>query len=113
MRRTVKIILAVGAAAVLGVVVLLLAAFGWSREQKGSHLSHVDWLPQDARDVTYFKREGFGWVTAYECTISKEALSRVAQERGWKMEPRKDVVTGLRTELGLREVSKTEADEVD
>jgi len=113
MRRTAKVILAVGAAAVLGALVLLLVAFGWSREQKGTHLNRVDWLPQDARDVTYFKREGFGWITSYECTISKESLSRVAQERGWKMEPRKDVVTGLRRELGLAEVSKTEADDVD
>src|SRR5689334_71204 len=104
MRRTSKVILAVGAAAVLGVVVLLLLAFGWSREQKGTHVNNVDWLPQDASDVTYFKREGFGWVTSYECTISKESFGRVAQERGWKMQARKDVVAGLRRELGLRDV---------
>ncbi len=59
-------------------------------------MAHVDWLPAEATDVTYAKREGFGWVTCYECRLPKEAFERFARKQGWTLTPKSDVTTGLR-----------------
>lgn len=78
-KRWVKIILALGAGAALAVVAFLLFALRGSEIERGTHLAHVDWLPVEATDVTYAKREGFGWITCYECSLPKEAFERFAQ----------------------------------
>ncbi len=101
MRRTAKVFIGLGLAGVLAVVAFVFLAFSPAREESAKHLARVDWLPIEARDVTYAKSDGFGWFTCYECSLPKEALDRMAQNEGWKLEPKIDVHTGLRMILGL------------
>jgi hypothetical protein len=114
MRRIAKAILIVGVTAAVGLVAVLTFAFGWSREDSGKHLPHVERLPAEASDVTYAKREGFGWFTCYECSLPKAALERLAPEKGWKLEPKSQVsMGGLRTPRGLPALKKGEYRELD
>jgi len=113
MRRAPKIILALGIAVALAVVGLVLFAFSSNRQASGKHLARVDWLPSEASDVTYVKREGFGWFTCYECSLPREVFDRLAQKRDWKPEPKNDVSTGLRHVLGLPALKKTDYGEID
>jgi hypothetical protein len=96
MKRWVKIMLALGAGTALAVVAFLLFALRGGEIERGTHLAHVSWLPVEATDVTYAKREGFGWITCYECRLPKEAFDRFAQKQGWTLEPKSDVTTGFR-----------------
>ena len=99
MRRPLKIALGIGIAVALtvaGFVVLL----GQEEIQRGTHLARVDWLPPEASDVTYAKRDGFGWFTCYECKMPREAFDRLAERAGWSPVPKNDVSTGLRLTLG-------------
>jgi hypothetical protein len=113
MKRAAKIIIirvAVLAAAFVGLVLFVLRA---TPMESAKHLAHVDWLPIEASDVTYARRGGFGWFTCYECSLPKEALDRMAQKEGWKMEPKSDVHTGLRVILGLPALKDTEYGGID
>jgi len=113
MRRVTKIIFALGIAIAIVVVALVTFAFSSSREDSGKHLARVDWLPMEASDVTYVKRDGFGWFNCYECGLPKEAFDRLAQKKEWKPELKKDVSMGLRHVLGLPALKKTEYGDTD
>ncbi len=113
MRRVTKIILTLGIAVAVAVAALVLFAFSSGREDKGKHLTRVDWLPAEASDVTFVKSEGFGWFTCYECGLPKEAFERLAQKKKWRPEPKTDVSTGLRHVLGLPALKKTEYGDTD
>jgi len=101
MRRAAKIILILGAVLAAAFVAFVLFAFRSTPMESAKHLAHVDWLPSAASDVTYAKREGFGWFTCYECSLPREAFDRLAQKEKWKLEPKNDVSTGLRLVLEL------------
>ena len=102
MRRPAKIILVAGIAVAIASAAYVHFAFGGEDEiQRGLHLARVDWLPADASDVTYAKREGFGWFICYECRISKAGLDRIAAKKEWKLELKSDV----RIEFFRRELS--------
>jgi len=45
----------------------------------------VEWLPETASDITYFEREGFGWVKTAEFTMAKEDLEKWAEEKKWPL----------------------------
>ncbi len=87
---------------------LLLLALRGGPETSGRHLARVDWLPPEATDVTFVKREGFGWLHCYECAIAKAAFERLAGANGWALEPKVDVSTGFRGVLGLPKLKPTE-----
>ncbi|MBK8477767.1 MAG: hypothetical protein IPL39_16125 [Opitutaceae bacterium] len=113
MRRTVKVIIGLGLAGVLAVVAFMFLAFSPGREESAKHLARVDWLPTEASDVTYLKRGGFGWLICYECSLPRVALDRLAEKEGWSLEPKSDVSTGLRRDLGLPSLKTTEYGEID
>jgi hypothetical protein len=48
----------------------------------------------------------------YECAISPEALSKLAQKEGWKLTEKENVVV-IRDMLGLPKLRKIEGVEVD
>jgi len=97
MKHFAKIVTALGAAA-LGVI-LAFAIATKTEIQRGTHLAHVNWLPAEASDVTYAKRDGLGWFVSYECKLPKEAVAPLAQKKGWTLEPKTDVTVGLRSIL--------------
>ncbi|HTQ30862.1 MAG TPA: hypothetical protein VMI53_06595 [Opitutaceae bacterium] len=99
MRRAAKIVFLLGAVGMVAFVAFVLFAFRSGPEERAQHLAHVAWLPAEASDVTYVKRDGFGWVICYDCKLPKEALDRLAQKEGWKLVPKNDVTTGLRNIL--------------
>ena len=113
MRRTAKIVLGLGIAGSLAVLGFVFLAFSSGREESAKHLARVDWLPTEASDVTYLKRKGFGWFTCYECSLPRAELERLAEKEGWSLEPKSDVSTGLRRDLGLPALKKTEFGEFD
>jgi len=101
MKRAAKIILILGGMLAAAFIAFVLFAFRSTPIESGKHLARVDWLPVEASDVTYAKREGFGWFTCYECNLPRETFDRLAQKEEWKLEPKNDVSTGLRLVLEL------------
>ena len=49
----------------------------------GEHLESVDWLPASATDVSFQKRDGFGWIKNYDCLIPEEDFHMLAAREGW------------------------------
>ena len=60
-------------------VLVLLA--GCDIEQR-YRLDHVDWLPDSAKDIGYFRTSGF---VTYECLIPEEALLKLAESKDWHL----------------------------
>jgi hypothetical protein len=114
MNPIVKRIMISGAAACLLIAGLFLYAIGRTPQiETTKHLPHVDWLPTEASDITYAQSDGFGWFQSYECTISREALDKLALKEGWKLEAKDAVFASLRSVLGLpalREFGGTKMD---
>jgi hypothetical protein len=101
MKRAAKIILTLGGVLAAAFFAFVLFAFRSTPIESAKHLARVDWLPAEASDVTYAKREGLGWFTCYECSLPRVALDRLAQKEEWKLEPKNDVSSGLRLVLKL------------
>jgi len=101
MKRAAKIILILVAILAVAFIAFVLFAFRSTPIESGKHLARVDWLPAEASDVTYAKREGFGWFTCYECNLPRVVFDRLAQKEEWKLEPKNDVSSGLRLVLKL------------
>jgi hypothetical protein len=101
MRRAAKIFLILGAVLAAVLLAFVLFAFRATPMESAKHLTHVDWLPPEASDVTYARSEGLGWFTCYECSLPRDAFDRLAQKEEWKLGPKNDVSSGLRLVLKL------------
>ena len=101
MKRAPKIIFILVGALAAPVIAFVLFAFRSTPIERAKHVAHVDWLPAEASDVTYAKREGFGWFTCYECKFPREAFEQFARKEGWQLIPKSDISTGLRSVLDL------------
>lgn len=102
MHPIVKRIMIFGVAACLLIAGFLFYEIVHTPEIKTEkHLANVDWLPAEASDITYAQRNGLGWFQSYECTISREAVDKLAQKEGWKLEAMDNVSASLRSVLGL------------
>jgi hypothetical protein len=67
-------------------------AFTPGEPETGEHVASVDWLPSSASDISFYRREGFGWIRNYDCSIPEEDLLKFAEKRGWKLEGEGDVL---------------------
>ena len=65
---------------------LFFEAFRTSDPISGEHVDTVDWLPQSATDINYYKRDGFGWIKNYDCFIPEEDFLSLAIKEGWKLQ---------------------------
>jgi hypothetical protein len=65
---------------------LFFFAFHTGELVTGKHVESVDWLPPSATDITYSKRDGFGWIKNYECYIPKDDFLSLAGKNGWKLQ---------------------------
>jgi hypothetical protein len=52
----------------------------------GEHLDSVDWLPSSATDISFYKRDGFGWIKNYTCSIPENDFLKLAAKKGWELE---------------------------
>lgn len=71
------------------------------------NVDSVEWLPQEASDISYYVREGFGWFYFAEGTMTEQDFRSFAAENDWDLEVKKDVSVHMRSILGrppLREV---------
>jgi hypothetical protein len=68
---------------------LFYLAFQTDEPITGKHVDSVDWLPKSATDISYYKRDGFGWVRNYECYIPEDDFLVLAAERGWELQAEK------------------------
>ena len=55
-------------------------------------MDSVDWLPPSATDISYYKRDGFGWIKNYECYIPEDDFLSLAAKKGWKLEEKENVL---------------------
>jgi hypothetical protein len=55
------------------------------------HVDSVDWLPSSATDISYYKRNGFGWIKKYKCSIPEDDFLKVAEKEGWKLKEDENV----------------------
>ncbi len=114
MRRIVKRLMILSAAVCLLIVGLFLYVIGRTPEIKNEkHLAHVDWLPTEASDITYAQSDDFGWFQCYECTISRDAVAKLAQREGWKLEVKENVFASLRSSLGLPALREVDGKKMD
>ena len=81
---------ALGAALIISIpvvfMVLFWAAFRTQEITSGEHLDAVDWLPPSATDISFTKRDGFGWIKNYTCFISEDDFFQLAAEEGWDLQ---------------------------
>ena len=86
----------------------LLVIVTWRSEPKiEKNVSSVEWLPQEASDISYIKTEGFGWYRFSEFTISETKLRSFAGENEWNLIEKENVLLPSRSLLGeppLREL---------
>ena len=95
-------LLAVGALFIGLMGSLFLSVSSPSQIESMSHVSHVDWLPASASDITYARRKGFGWFLTYECKMPEADFRSWAQKEGWAIQESTNVsVSGLRAILKL------------
>ena len=66
--------------------VMLWIAFNPGEPETGKHVASVDWLPDSATDINYYKLGGFGWVKNYDCFIPEDDFLVFAEGKGWKLE---------------------------
>jgi hypothetical protein len=69
---------------------LFFLAFHTGEPITGKHVDSVDWLPSSATDISYYKRDGFGWIKDYECSISEHDFLSLAEKEGWKLQEEKN-----------------------
>ena len=55
-------------------------------------MKSVDWLSASVTDITFEKREGFGWIRNYECTIPKDGFFELAAKRNWQLQVNDNVI---------------------
>jgi hypothetical protein len=72
--------------------VLFMLAFQTGEPKTGKHLDSVDWLPSSATDISFYKRDGFGWIKNYECSIPEDDFFIFAEKKGWKLQEEGDVL---------------------
>ena len=60
---------------------LFFFAFHTSEPITGKHVDSVDWLPPSATDISYYKRDGFGWIKNYECSIPEDDFLSLAPKK--------------------------------
>jgi hypothetical protein len=90
---------------------LLLTVSSSSQIESMSHVSHVDWLPASASDITYARRKGFGWFFIYECTVPESDFRSLAQKEGWEIQEGTNVPVGrVRTILMLPDLTNVFGD---
>jgi hypothetical protein len=65
--------------------VMLWMAFHPSEPETGEHVASVDWLPDSATDINYYKLGGFGWVKDYDCFIPEGDFLAFSERNGWKL----------------------------
>lgn len=115
MSRRAKTFFITSAAILVAVVALLFFAsrsFSGTKEAK-QHVAHVNWLPEEATDVTYVKRDGVFPFICFECFLPRQAMENLAKTKGWNLSEKKDYSTGLRSTLELPPVRKVEGMEID
>jgi hypothetical protein len=75
----------------VGIPVAAVAFFGWvgfgDHSETGVHRPSVDWLPQTASDISFYRNSNIGNILAYEFHISKPDFEALARERGWPVKP--------------------------
>ena len=77
---------------VVAFTAMFYVAFSTGEPETGEHEASVEWLPASATDVTYYRREGFGWIRNYDCLIPEADLLKFAEQMGWKLEGEGDVL---------------------
>jgi len=65
---------------------LFFYAFQTSDPYTGEHVPSVDWLPESATDISFYRIDGFGWVKNYDCLIPEKDFRIFAMESGWKLQ---------------------------
>jgi hypothetical protein len=71
-------------------------AFHTGEPTTGEHVDSVDWLPSSATDISYYKRDGFGRIRNYECTIPEVDFLIFAEKKGWKLQQEENVLFYVR-----------------
>ena len=101
-------LLAVGALFIGVMGSLFLTVSSSSQIESMSHVSHVDWLPASASDITYARRKGFAWFLTYECKLPESDFRSLAQKEGWPIQEATNVsVGGLRAILKLPDLTNS------
>jgi hypothetical protein len=113
LRKSVIIAMGMVVLVVFGAATLIFLMFDKKDTVREAHLANVEWLPPEASDITYSRREGFGWFKCYECNLPREAFYKLAQKEGWSLAKQKNVSVGLRHLLGLPPIIGTEDGAVD
>ena len=65
---------------------LLYFGFRTGEPEIGSHLASVEWLPDSATDINYYKRSGFRWIKNYDCAIPEEDFLTLAEKKKWYLQ---------------------------
>ena len=65
---------------------LFYYSFRTSEPITGEHLESVDWLPSSATDISFYKRDGFGWIKNYKCSIPENDFLKLAAKKGWELQ---------------------------
>jgi hypothetical protein len=71
---------------------LFFFAFQTGEPTTGKHVESVDWLPPSATDISYYKRDGFGWIKNYECYIPEDDFLSLAAKKRWKIQEKEKVL---------------------
>jgi hypothetical protein len=71
---------------------LFFFAFHTSEPITGEHVGSVEWLPSSATDINYYKRDGFGWIKNYECSIPEDDFLSLAAKEGWNLQEEENVL---------------------
>jgi hypothetical protein len=64
----------------------------------------VDWLPKEASDITYFEREGLGWVKHAEFTMAREDFDEWVQTKEWKLVSEENVTARRPSKEGHKSI---------
>ncbi len=78
---------------VIAFFMLFWLAFRTGEPTTGEHLDSVDWLPPSATDISFYKRDGFGWIKNYECSIPEDDFLRLAEKEGWGLQGEGNVLS--------------------
>ena len=70
----------------VGALGLFDDAFRTGEPISGEHLDSVDWLPPNATDISFYRRDGFGWIKNYKCSVPEDDLFELAAKEGWELE---------------------------
>ena len=55
-------------------------------------MDSVDWLPSGASDISFYKKDGFGWIKNYKCSIPEDDFLNLAVKEGWKLQEKDNVL---------------------